>query len=68
MTRHKQLRNRKGRNGGCRSHLHAYTLAKIQSRHEFFMNARDMRRYWDETRSKLYGPLRLMTRWLDTKI
>lgn len=67
MFRPQQFRNRKGRKGGCRSYRHAYTMAGIEFKQEFFMTHREMRRYWEERKAALYGPLRLMSRWLSMK-
>lgn len=65
--RTKTLMNRKGRMGGCRNYLHAYTLACLQHAKEHFMNHRDMRAYWNDYRSALFSPLSLMTRHIEYK-
>lgn len=65
MTRNIGLfRHRHGRKGGCRNRLHAKVMAKKQFKQEFFMSHRKMRIYWAEPKASLYGPLRLMSRWM----
>jgi hypothetical protein len=64
MIRCKVLKNRKCREGGCRNYVHAYTLAGLSHKKEHFMSHREMRVYWDEPKAELFGPLRLMTRWI----
>lgn len=63
----KTLVNRKGRNGDCRNYIHAYTIAKLEHKAEHFMCARTMRAYWNDKHDPLYGPLRLMSRYLNHK-
>lgn len=68
MNRSKRPWNWHGKNGGCRSHRHAYTMARLQMWREMFMPQRTMRRYWQEPRGPLYGPLGLMSNWLRFRV
>lgn len=47
----------------ARSRLYWQIHARQQIKREHFMSHREMRRYWDEPRAPLYGPLRLFSRW-----
>lgn len=47
----------------AKSKLYWKIKARQQLKREFHMSHREMRRYWDEPRAPLYGPLRLFSRW-----
>lgn len=68
LIRSSRPSNWHGKNGGCRSHRHAYTMARLELREEFFMSQRTMRRYWQEPSGPLYGPLGMMSSWLRFKL
>ena len=64
MIRDKKPGAYKGQNAGG-SYVHIYQMAVLQSKREWFMSPRKLRVYWHEPNAALYGPLSLMTRWLE---
>ena len=48
-----------------KSRLYWEIQAKLEFKREFFMSHREMRAYWGEPHSPLYGPMRLFSKWLN---
>ena len=67
MTRTKGFHNRKGIHWSLRGTRHCEVMAKLEFKREICMLPREMRAYWDERNTPLYGPLSLASRRISEK-